>query len=104
MWAAPTASLSASYCKTIHIVLCVVRYSIANCTDTVKQPAGYRLVSQHAMPENKPVEDIALAPTVNKILVQQGTQRVCALHALTRLQAEDCTSSCTLAWSLCPLP
>ncbi|KZV92694.1 hypothetical protein EXIGLDRAFT_718145 [Exidia glandulosa HHB12029] len=34
------------------------------------QPAGYRLVSQYMMPGNKPVDEIALAPGVGKMLVQ----------------------------------
>ncbi|EJD51168.1 hypothetical protein AURDEDRAFT_57070, partial [Auricularia subglabra TFB-10046 SS5] len=38
------------------------------------KPAGYRFVSQHVMPGNKPVDDIALAPTVQKILVQSDSR------------------------------
>lgn len=37
-----------------------------------QQPAGYRLVSQYMMPGNKPVDEIALAPGVGKMLVQTG--------------------------------
>lgn len=78
MSAAPMALYYASRCRSTLTALCVCCATARTVNSNRRfrqQPSGYRLVATQQMPGDKPVDEIALVPTVSKILVLSGASR-----------------------------